>query len=420
MVDPRKRPERATFPLDYLLLLGLLMLGGQCGSRRQLGRELTGSRLSANVWKLAGKTCEAVCHTDTMNQVMEGLDPAGIERLIVLMAGRLRERKMLRRFLLNGNLVVAMDGVQVMRVGHPTGSGWLTQTNDGKTTYSHYVLAAKIITACGLVVPFAFEFIENPMELAEFDKQDCELKASRRLIEKIHRLYPRLKIALVGDGLFAEEETFRRCEELGWDFLITLKDKKLPTVTVQLPAGGGMWSGTRTVFAAIKGQAEKGTHRVCWKTPVAYHRETYHVIDLTETTAGGVVTYHNTWITNLKPNQSNALSLALHGRLRWKIENEGFNTQKNGGYEMEHGYGLGGNAWKNYYLLLQVAQLLNNLVSLTNLLATLADDVRGTFARLYGTMRNYARRLIESLRARLLDDAPLWNGRKVQVRFADD
>jgi len=58
----------------------------------------------------------------------------------------------------------------------------------------------------------------------------------------------------------------------------------------------------------------------------------------------GVVTYHNTWITNLKPDQKNALSLALHGRLRWKIENEGFNTQKNGGYEMEHGYGLGGDA----------------------------------------------------------------------------
>ena len=325
---------------------------------------------------------------------------------------------MLRRFLLNGNLVVAMDGVQIMRVDHPVGEGWLTQTKDGKTTYSRYVLAAKIVTSCGLVVPFAYEFIENPAELAEFDKQDCELKASRRLIDKIHQLYPRLKITLIGDSLFAEEGTFRRCEELGWVFLINLKDKKLPTVTAQLPAGGSTWDGSRRVFAAIAGEDVKGTHLVCWKTPVIYHKEVYHVVDLTETTAGGVVTYHNTWITNVKPGKKNALSLALHGRLRWKIENEGFNTQKNGGYEMEHGYGLGGNAWKNYYLLLQVAQLLNNLVCLTDLLSTLADDVRGTFARLYGTMRNYARRLIESLRARLVDDAPLWSGRAVQVRFS--
>lgn len=190
IADPRKRPERATFPTDYLLLLALLMLGGQCGSRRQLGRELAGGRLSANVWKLVGKACDAVCHTDTMNQVMEGIDPTGIEQIIVRLAGRLRERKMLRRFLLNGNLVVAMDGVQIMRVKHPVGEGWLTQTKDGKTTYSRYVLAAKIVTSCGLVVPFAYEFIENPAELAEFDKQDCELKASRRLIDKIHQLYP--------------------------------------------------------------------------------------------------------------------------------------------------------------------------------------------------------------------------------------
>ena len=182
-------------------------------------------------------------------------------------------------------------------------------------------------------------------------------------------------------------------------------------MTAQLPTGGGVWDGMRTVAAAIKGENVKGTHRVCWKTPVTYHREVYHVVDLTETTAGGVVTYHNTWITNVKPDRKNALSLALHGRLRWKIENEGVNTQKNGGYEMEHGYGLGGNAWKNYYLL-------NSLVCLSDLLVTLADDVRGTFARLYGTMRNYAKRLIESLRARLLDDAPLWGGRTVQVRFA--
>ena len=227
-----------------------------------------------------------------------------------------------------------------------------------------------------------------------------------------------MKITLVGDSLFAEEGTFRRCEELGWDFLINLKDKKLPTVTAQLPAGGGTWDGSRTVFAAITGEEVKGTHLGCWKTPVLYHKEVCHVVDLTETTAGGVVTYHNSWITNLKPDQQNALSLALHGRLRWKIENEGFNTQKNGGYEMEHGYGLGGDAWKNYYLLLQVAQLLNNLVCLTDLLSTLADDVRGTFARLYGTMRNYAKRLIESLRARLVDDTPLWGGRAVQVRFS--
>jgi hypothetical protein len=69
------------------------------------------------------------------------------------------------------------------------------------------MFAAKIVTAAGLVVPFAFEFIENP-DGVPFAKQDCELKASRRLMDKIHRFYPRLRIVLLGDALFTGETTF--------------------------------------------------------------------------------------------------------------------------------------------------------------------------------------------------------------------
>lgn len=40
---------------------------------------------------------------------------------------------------------------------------------------------------------------------------------------------------------------------------------------------------------------------------------------------------------------------------RWKIENEGFNNQKNGIYDIEHLNSRKSNAMKNYYLLTQVA-----------------------------------------------------------------
>ncbi len=39
------------------------------------------------------------------------------------------------------------------------------------------------------------------------------------------------------------------------------------------------------------------------------------------------------WITNFTIRMNNVDTLANQGgRLRWKIENEGFNVQKNGGY----------------------------------------------------------------------------------------
>ena len=62
-------------------------------------------------------------------------------------------------------------------------------------------------------------------------------------------------------------------------------------------------------------------------------------------------------------DKATAWQIAQQGRLRWCIENEGFNTQKNGGYGLEHKFSrkeLG--AKKNYYELLQIGHLINQLV----------------------------------------------------------
>jgi hypothetical protein len=51
------------------------------------------------------------------------------------------------------------------------------------------------------------------------------------------------------------------------------------------------------------------------------------------------------------------------GRLRWKIENEGFNSLKNGGYALQHKYSrVSYQATKNYYQLIQIAHLINQLM----------------------------------------------------------
>jgi hypothetical protein len=41
------------------------------------------------------------------------------------------------------------------------------------------------------------------------------------------------------------------------------------------------------------------------------------------------------YVTNIEPTADNIIELSASGRLRWKIENDGFNTQKCGEYELE-------------------------------------------------------------------------------------
>lgn len=42
------------------------------------------------------------------------------------------------------------------------------------------------------------------------------------------------------------------------------------------------------------------------------------------------------WVCSMELTKRNIEELVLAGRGRWKIENEGFNNQKNGLYRIEH------------------------------------------------------------------------------------
>jgi len=64
--------------------------------------------------------------------------------------------------------------------------------------------------------------------------------------------------------------------------------------------------------------------------------------------------------------------------VRWKIENEGFNVQKKGGYELEHAYTNHPNSAKVFYFLLQIAHLLAQLLYKTTLLKANFTDGFGS------------------------------------------
>jgi len=424
LTDPRRRPDLCTFPVEFLLLLALLMFCGQRGSRRALGRALQDGRLASNVWRMVGKAgWTLACHPDTLNAVMEELNPAELEGLIAAVCGQMRRSRALDSFRFDRRLTVAIDGAKLLTFTTEHCEHCTHQTRDGVTRWFHYVLVAKIVTPVGLVVPLAFEFVENPE--GEYDKQDCELKARARLFEKIDRLFPKLRLNVVGDGLYAEEGTMAECDRRGWNFMITLPDDKLPTLTAQLPPAKEGWTGTRTCTVNVGGTDAAGRYHgppgklertVRWNAAARYHGEVRHAVELEDTDRDGNRVYYNRWVTNVRPDHTNAFDLALTGRLRWKVENEGTNTPKNGGYEMEHAYGRRKNAWKNYFLILQLGQLFNDLVRLTDILPKSTGDPQANFVRLFGSMGHFAECLMHSLISGTPDlDGPPHLARRIRI-----
>src|SRR5262249_54948655 len=122
----------------------------------------------------------------------------------------------------------------------------LVQRQAKKTLYLHHVLEANLLGPGGVVVSLASEFIDNADageskgKGAEEVKQDCELKALRRLLPRIKKDYPQLPFVLALDSLYGCGPVFALAQEFGWSFVVTFKAGRTPA----------LWQEFRALLAA--------------------------------------------------------------------------------------------------------------------------------------------------------------------------
>ncbi len=304
-------------------------------------------------------------HPDTIDEVMRALSPELLEELKAHLVSRLFEQKVLRDFRFLGNYYfVAVDATGTHSFDHSHCEHCLTKTSkNGVTTWFHYVLEAKLVTSSGLAISLASEFIEN-LPGRDYEKQDCEQKAFARLACKIKRNFPRLPICILADGLYPNKTVFNTCRDNNWKFIITLKDGNLKTFHQEVELLKGIQK-RREVSRADKTTRTMLTYK--YLNNIEYEGYSYSWLSCDEIKTrlsdklqeGERFVY----ITNIHQTYENVVSTADGGRLRWKIENEGFNAQKNLGYELEHKFSrVSYTAMQNYYQLLQIAHMINQFV----------------------------------------------------------
>ena len=149
----------------------------------------------------------------------------------------------------DGEYLVAIDAVHLFsrRGRYP---GGMYKTIGGKLHTCYYVLEDKVVTVDGFAFSRASVFIENE---ETYDKQDCELKAFYRLTAILKQRFPRLRLCLLLDGLYANRHVLARCEKNGRGFAIVFKSGSIPSLYAEMlermasPTGhGGMRFSTRT------------------------------------------------------------------------------------------------------------------------------------------------------------------------------
>ncbi len=305
-------------------------------------------------------------HADAVDDVLRELPAEQLEILKAHLVSNLIEQKLLRKFRLLGKYyAIAVDGTGIATFEHRHCEHCLKKTSkNGVTSYFHYVLEAKIVTSSGLAISVASEFIENPVS-SDYQKQDCEQKAFARLAAKIKKHFPRLPVCILADGLYPNNTVFEICVKNSWAFIITLKEGNLKTFHQEV----GLLKATakkRCVYKA-DGTFRTTTLEYTYLNDIEYKKHFYSWVECLETKKNtkdnSTSVQRFVYITNIPQSNENVISTADNGRLRWKIENEGFNTQKNHGYDLEHKFSrVSYTAMQNYYRLCQIAHAINQFV----------------------------------------------------------
>mgnify|MGYP000595606564 CR=1 FL=1 len=376
--DPRRKGS-VRHKMRVLVLYGILMFVHQIASRRKVNDKMSKPEFVESM-KTIFPEIESIPHADTLADLLEDMEVDRLEDITVSLVRELMRSKKFIRSLQDRRYIVAMDGSGKYSRDWQFSMECLHRKKpDGSEKYFVYVLEAALILGNGMSLPFMSEFLDNgEYDFSDKDKkQDCELKAFKRLAERLKKNFPGTRFALVLDGLYPNGPVFTICRRNKWDYMITLKDGSLKEIWAN--ALGLRKLETENVKKQIYGDrvqefwwANDMEHVFEYtndKGKKVYMMEKVNLVVCNEswtehTREGDIVKKVKfAWVSGRRITAENVHRRCnLIGRYRWFIENNVFQTEKCRGYHYQHSYSYNWQAMKGFHHLMHIAHILNNLV----------------------------------------------------------
>jgi len=384
ITDPRQ-PKKTKHTMAVLFIYGILMFVFQFFSRREVNREMTRPQFKENL-KLLFPDLEQLPHADTLFRLLRDLEKIEeLEETYLELLKHLIRKKKFQRYLINGCYPISIDGSQkfcsdTLWDENPLQRtvGKTPKSPDGHQQYYVYVLEASLCFQNGMVIPFLSEFLEYGKGDSGCNKQDCELRAFKRLVERIREAFPRLRIILFLDGLYANRPVIDACRAHHLQYMIVLRDKCLSTVWEEI-------DGLRHLGAEKRHWQQWGNRRqdFWWFNSIRYETSqngkeylTLHVVGCDETwkevnaeAQTETKTGRHVWLSSCPLTTSiHHERCNLGARHRWGIE-ANFLVEKHQGYSYEHRFSSNWQAMKGYHCLMKIAPCFNVLARFSEPLA---------------------------------------------------
>ena len=347
----KRHKSYITYKMRTIIMTRLLALLCGITTMTEINNEFDSEQAIANLSKICNQDLKEIPDWQTIQDIIEQLDYNEIDNIRKYMFKALIRSKMFDKFRYDGYIQLIVDATGLTALDYNLNGNCLTRTRDGKIKYYKYVLEAKVVFF-NMVISIDSEWIENTNSNTEKEKQDCEVKAFKRMAPRIKSNYPKLKFIITGDALYATNPMMDICDNYNWKYIFNLKPDRLKEVASQFEGN-------------IKLENETILSNYYLSTNIYHKKHCLHAIKYEELQNNKLVSFR--YVTNLNINNDNIKDIVSMGRRRWKIENEGFNEQKNGTFNISHLCSRFDNALKIHYLFIQIAHTIRQLLELGSL-----------------------------------------------------
>ena len=416
--DPRHQ-SYITYPGVILLMTRILSSIFYISSMRKTSEEFNSAPLIENVWTLCGEepSADELPYWETINRYLEKLDPDGLQETICRLCSRLIRSRAFENNRIRGRYwQVIIDGTQLYST---------REELDGKCLYRihkrgkpeeyrenyYYIVEAKLVLHPEVVVSIMTEFLGSEGG-EESGKQDCERKGCMRLMERLKKAFPHLKICVCADSLYAYEGFFQECGKKHWKYIVRFKEGSIPSVAEEYHSLKKREKNCR------EKKVKEDIYWYDYVTGIDYNGYLINVVEYREEREREYrkgkrkgerkkETKEFLFLTDLPVRAKQVEEIVERGRMRWKIENEGFNTQKRQGYHLEHRYSKNYQGWRNHYYLIQIGHMI----------AQVMEGWKKIWEGICQGREQKHRRLLESFKQTRIKEYEEEIRKKCQIRF---
>ena len=385
--DKRKnKNNNVKYSMEDIMLTPLGMLYMQSPSWLSFQKKMETSKGISNMTTIFG--VNKIPTDNAVRKIVDEVDPKLLQPVYDNILKLAKEHGVIKQFVvMDKYILVTLDGTYYHSSKTIKCDCCQTRTSKetGETIYLHSCITPAIVNPdIKKAIPMMQEFISNTDgDATKNDKQDCEVKAAKRWLEKFENVTG-YKIIVMGDDLYASEPMIEATIAKGHSYIFICKEDSHKVLYEYVDAIKNL-DNIDTVIT--KENIKKGRGK---KATTTIQTTTYNYINNVPIKGGEdaldtnwceiIVTdeddekiYHNCFVTDIEITNDNVIEIASCGRARWKIENENNNILKTNGYNLEHNFGHG-----NTYL----SQTLCSLNILTFLFHTIQEFIDDQYIEL--------------------------------------